>query len=578
MTRLFNDPAAFADEVLDGFVAAHQRWVRHVPGGVVRNTAKTPGQVAVIVGGGSGHYPAFTGLVGQGLAHGAVPGNIFASPSAQQACSVAKAADNGAGVLLLFGNYAGDVLHFGHAAEILNQQGIPAKAFAVTDDVSSAPADEADKRRGVAGNLTVFKAASAAAEAGLSLEQVCRVAERANDRTRSLGVAFSGCTLPGADAPLFTIPEGKMAVGMGIHGEPGIEEADVPSADGLAELFVSTLLADLPADVTDVRGQRAGVILNGLGTVKHEELFVVYRRVAHLLAEAGVEVVDPEVGEFVTSFDLAGASLTLFWLDEELERYWTSPADAPAFRKGSITPAPPAPDDLAPESPEQTVPEASEESRDAAGVVLAALEAVRAVIESNVEELGRIDAVAGDGDHGIGMQRGAVAAVGAAKEALRLGAGAGTLLALAGDAWADKAGGTSGALWGLLLRTIANALGDKEKPTAVTVSQGVSAGLESVLKVGGAKVGDKTMVDVLAPFAETLAEGAGEQGGLAEAWEPAARRASASAEATAGLVPRIGRARPLAEKSVGTPDAGAVSLALIAGAVRDVLSERKDVR
>ncbi|PXY17934.1 dihydroxyacetone kinase family protein [Prauserella flavalba] len=577
MTRLFNDPAEFADEVLDGFVAAHRRWVRRVQGGVVRNTAKTPGQVAVLVGGGSGHYPAFTGLVGQGLAHGAVSGNIFASPSAQQACSVAKAAESGGGVLLLFGNYAGDVLHFGHAAEILTQQGIPTRTFAVTDDVSSAPADQAAKRRGVAGDLTVFKAAAAAAEAGLGLDEVYRVAERANDRTRSLGVAFSGCTLPGADAPLFTVPEGRMAVGMGIHGEPGIDEADVPSADGLAELFVSTLLADLPADLTDVRGQRAGVILNGLGTVKHEELFVVYRRVAQLLAEAGVEVVDPEVGEFVTSFDLAGASLTLFWLDEELERYWTAPADAPAFRKGSLTPAPPAPEDLAVDSAEQTVPEASEESREAAGVVLTALEAVRKVIDGNADELGRIDAVAGDGDHGIGMQRGAVAAVDAAREALRLGAGAGTLLALAGDAWADKAGGTSGALWGLLLRSIANTLGDKGKPTAATVSQGVAAGLESVLKVGGAKVGDKTMVDVLVPFAEALAAGVGESRGLAEAWGHAAEQADAAAKATADLVPRIGRARPLAEKSVGTPDAGAVSLALIAGVVHGVLADRKGV-
>ncbi|MBK1785266.1 dihydroxyacetone kinase family protein [Prauserella cavernicola] len=577
MTRLFNDPAEFADEVLEGFVAAHQRWVRRVPGGVVRNTAKTPGQVAVLVGGGSGHYPAFTGLVGQGLAHGAVSGNIFASPSAQQACSVAKAAESGGGVLLLFGNYAGDVLHFGHAAEILNQQGIPTRTFAVTDDVSSAEVDEITKRRGVAGDLTVFKVAAAAAEAGLSLDEVHRVAEHANDRTRSLGVAFSGCTLPGAEAPLFTVPEGKMAVGMGIHGEPGIDEADVPSADGLAELFVRTLLAELPPGITEARGQRAGVILNGLGTVKHEELFVVYRRVAQLLAEAGVEVVDPEVGEFVTSFDLAGASLTLFWLDEELERYWSAPADAPAFRKGSLTPAPPAAEDLADDTVEQSVPEASEQSRAAAATVLAALEATRKVVDGNAEELGRIDAVAGDGDHGIGMQRGAVAAVDAAREAQRLGAGAGTLLALAGDAWADRAGGTSGALWGLLLRAVANTLGDNDEPTGATVSEGVAAGLESVLRVGGAQPGDKTMVDVLAPFAEALATGIGESRGLAEAWGRAAETADVAATATADLVPKIGRARPLAEKSVGTPDAGAVSLALIVGAVHGVLAERKGV-
>ncbi|MEU6643178.1 dihydroxyacetone kinase family protein [Saccharomonospora sp. NPDC046836] len=577
MTRLFNDPADFADEVVEGFVAAHQRWVRRVPGGVVRNTAKVPGQVAVVVGGGSGHYPAFTGLVGQGLAHGAVSGNIFASPSAQQACSVAKAAETGAGVLLCFGNYAGDVLHFGQAAERLNQDGIRTRTFAVTDDVSSASREESAKRRGVAGDLAVFKAAAAAAEAGLDLDEVYRVAERANERTRSFGVAFSGCTLPGASEPLFTVPEGRMAVGMGIHGEPGIGEDDVPTADGLAELFVRTLLADLPPDITDVRGQRAGVILNGLGTVKHEELFVVYRRVAQLLAEAGIEVVDPEVGEFVTSFDLAGASLTLFWLDEELEQYWTAPADAPAFRKGAVTAAPPAAEDDNAAAAEATIPLGSAESRHTARTVLAALEAVRKVIDGNADELGRIDAVAGDGDHGIGMQRGAVAAVDAAHEALRGGAGAGTLLTRAADAWADKAGGTSGALWGLLLRGVASTLGDEAKPTVQTVSDGVAAGLAGVLRVGGAEVGDKTMVDVLVPFADALAHSVGEGQALAEGWGTAAAVADVAAQATADLVPRIGRARPLAERSVGTPDAGAISLALIVGAVHGVLTESKGV-
>ncbi|BAS14790.1 PTS-dependent dihydroxyacetone kinase, dihydroxyacetone-binding subunit DhaK [Arthrobacter sp. Hiyo8] len=336
MTRLFNEPAAFADEMIEGFVASHGRWVRRVSGGVARSTRSTPGTVALVIGGGSGHYPAFGGLVGQGLAHGAAMGNLFASPSAQQVYNVAKASDNGGGVLLGYGNYAGDVLHFTQAQEKLRKEGIDCRSIAVTDDISSAPASEMHKRRGIAGDLTVFKVAAAASEAGYTMDDVVQIAERANHRTRSFGVAFTGCTLPGAERPLFTVPEGRMAVGMGIHGEPGIGETDIPTADELAELMVAKLLAEIPEGV-QISGARVVPILNGLGSVKYEELFVVYRRVAQLLAEAGLEALDPQVGELVTSFDMAGTSLTLFWLDEELEQLWLAPADAPAFRRGAVT-------------------------------------------------------------------------------------------------------------------------------------------------------------------------------------------------------------------------------------------------
>ena len=274
MTRLFNEPSDFADEMIDGFVAANRLWVRKVHGGVVRATASRPGSVALVTGGGSGHYPAFGGRVGEGLAHGAALGNLFASPSWQQVRSVSKSAQNGGGVLLSYGNYAGDVLNFNAAQDKLRAEGIEVRTVVVTDDIASASIAEKYKRRGIAGDLTVFKSAGAAAEAGYPLDEVVRVAEKANERTRSFGVAFTGCSLPGADEPLFTVPEGRMAVGMGIHGEPGISEQDVPSASGLATLFVDALLAELPDGVEQARGQRVAVVLNGLGSVKYEELLV----------------------------------------------------------------------------------------------------------------------------------------------------------------------------------------------------------------------------------------------------------------------------------------------------------------
>nr|BFF24639.1 dihydroxyacetone kinase family protein [Glycomyces mayteni] len=525
-----------------------------------------------MVGGGSGHYPAFGGLVGQGLAHGAAMGNLFASPSAQQIQAVAKAADNGGGVLFAYGNYAGDVLNFDAAQEHLRAEGVPCATVAVTDDVSSAALEERHKRRGIAGDLAVFRIAAAAAEAGHDLDGVERLARLANERTRSFGVAFSGCTLPGADEPLFSVPEGRMAIGLGIHGEPGIGETDVPTADGLAELLVAKLLEEVP-DGTAAAGARVVPILNGLGSLKYEELFVVYRRVAQLLEAAGIVIVDPHVGEYCTSFDMAGTSLTLFWLDQELEALWETPVDAPAYRRGSVNPAQlkAAKGNAAADA--DAVPEADEASREAAGVVRAALGVIAATIDANVDELGRIDAVAGDGDHGIGMQRGAKAALTAGTA---VDAGAGTTLARAAAAWADKAGGTSGALWGVILSSVANRLGDNGKPTLADLTAGVADGAKGVMDYGKAEVGDKTLVDALVPFAEALQRNADAGADLPTAWKAAAEDAARAAKATADLLPRMGRARPHAEKSLGTPDPGAHSLALIATAIGELLEGRND--
>ncbi|QHC66401.1 DAK2 domain-containing protein [Rathayibacter sp. VKM Ac-2759] len=572
MTRLYNDPSDFADEMIDGFVAANRRFVRRVQGGVVRSTASAPGSVALVVGGGSGHYPAFGGLVGQGLAHGAAMGNLFASPSAQQVHSVAKAAEHGGGVLLSYGNYAGDVLNFDAAQRRLRDEGIDVRTVTVTDDISSAAPHEKHKRRGIAGDLTVFKVAGAAAEEGASLDDVERIAALANERTRSFGVAFSGCSLPGASEPLFEVPEGRMAVGMGIHGEPGIREDDVPTADGLAELLVESLLAERPDGVEELEGARLVVILNGLGSVKYEELFVVYSGIERRLRAHGVEVLEPEVGELVTSFDMAGVSLTFFWVDDELERLWAAPAEAPAYRKGAVRPAAPLEDTAEETAGPAAIAEASEHSRAAAATVLAALEATERVIDENADELGRIDAVAGDGDHGIGMQRGVHAAVAAARAAVEAGAGSGTVLAHAGDAWSDRAGGTSGALWGAALDAIGGALGDSDGPSAESVLAGVERARTAILAFG-ATPGDKTMVDSLVPFADVLGTRVGAGAPLAVAWRDAALACTEAAAATAQLLPKMGRARPHAEKSLGTPDAGAHSLALIVTAVGAVLTE-----
>jgi dihydroxyacetone kinase len=565
MTSIFDDPSAFADEALDGFVAANRQYVARVDGGVVRSTEMTPGQVALVVGGGSGHYPAFAGLVGAGLAAASACGNMFASPAAGQVYRVAKSVQTGGGVLLCYGNYGGDVLHFGQAQQRLNAEGIETRTVVVTDDIASAPTDQQDKRRGIAGDLTVFKISGAGAEAGLTLDDVERLAIKANSRTRSLGVAFDGCTLPGAAEPLFTVPKGWMSLGLGIHGEPGISEHEMPTASELAELLVSRLLADKPEEA----GTRVVPIVNGLGTVKYEELFLLFGRIEKLLIAAGLEIVEPECGELVTSLDMSGLSLTLLWLDDELEAYWSAPADTPAYRKGNLT-------RRADRNPKQlTEVVAGTEQGTAAAIRLgqlatAALETVRAVIIEHEDSLGKLDAIAGDGDHGIGMRRGADAAADAGEAAA--GTGVRNILTRAGDTWSERAGGTSGALWGTALIATGNALGNKEIYDESDAAAAVSAFVAAITELGKAEPGDKTMVDALVPFADVFTAEIGRGAPVERALTVAASVAMIAADHTAELNPKKGRARPLAEKSLGHPDPGAVSFGLIVQGLADTFA------
>ncbi|MGE0220396.1 dihydroxyacetone kinase family protein [Mycolicibacterium sp.] len=576
MTTLFNDPARFTDDMLVGFLDANSRYVKGVPGGVVRAYRTRSGKVAVVIGGGSGHYPAFCGTVGPGFADGAVVGNVFTSPSAADVVSVARAAHGDAGVLLITGNYAGDVMNFTLAADQLRAEGITASYLAVTDDVASAPTTETARRRGIAGDFAVFKCACAAAEAGLDLAAVTRIAAAANAATRTLGAAFAGCTLPGSRDPLFVVPDATMGLGVGIHGEPGIADVGLPSAAELAHTLVDGVVGDYSGP--DCR--RLAVILNGLGRTKYEELFVVWGTVSQLLRERGYQIVQPEVGELVTSLDMAGCSLTVMRLDDELERYWCAPADTPAYRKGaSVTdegherPDPDDDDDAVGAGAPAPVPRASSDDDGRAGARHAArvLAAVAAMLADAEEDLGRIDAVAGDGDHGRGMVKGSAAARDAAADAIDRGAGLGSTIVAAGDAWAAQAGGTSGVLWGALLAAVGARLGDLGRPGWSTVAAGMRDGYQAVSRLGGAIPGDKTMLDTLLPFVTELEHRVADGQSGRSAWRHAADAATEAAARTAGLTPRVGRARPLAERSIGTPDAGATSLAMCLQTVADHL-------
>ncbi|MFM1984197.1 MAG: hypothetical protein RL723_632 [Actinomycetota bacterium] len=570
MTYLHNEPQDFAAESHEGFAAAFSAWVAPVRGGVVRRVRPKSGQVAVVIGGGSGHYPAFGGLVGAGLAHGAALGNVFASPSTQQIYNVAKSASNGGGILFSYGNYAGDVLNFNQAQERLRSEGYEVETVAVTDDIASASKEEIHKRRGIAGDLAVFKVSGWAAEHGMNLKQVAQLANKANDRVRTIGVAFSGCTLPGATTPLFSVAEGTMEVGMGIHGEPGLYKMDHPSADDLADIMVEKVLSELPEGI-EVSGSRAAVILSGLGRVKYEELFVLYRKVSQLLEAKNITIVEPEVGELVTSFDMAGVSLTLFWLDKQLEEAWVAPTSTPAYRKGIVAQADvDAQEYFDPSAVAQTITVGSETSQVEARKLAHAISLAHALIDNEVEELGRIDAIAGDGDHGIGMKRGVAAADKAAKQAVEAGGGAAALLNSAADAWSDFAGGTSGVLWGVILSSIASEINNDSEITKEQLVAGFNLALQNVKNFGKAQVGDKTLIDTLEPFAIAFTKKVAAGETFADSWSAASDIAMKAAIDTKDLLPKIGRARPHAHKSIGTPDPGALSMAMIIGAIERV--------
>lgn len=566
MTRLLNAPNDFPAHALHGFALANPRYVEQVHGGVVRSTESPQGQVAVVLGGGSGHYPAFAGWVGPGMAHGAVCGNVFASPSASQVYSVVRAADNAGGVLLGFGNYAGDVLHFGEAAERLRAEGLDVRIVTVTDDMASDTAANSLSRRGIAGDLLVFKIAGAAAEAGCDLDEVERVARKANASTRSLGIAFGGCTLPGADHALFEVPGATMAIGLGIHGEPGISVAPLGTADDVADALLDGILAEAPERGVDGYEGRVAVLLNGLGATKYEELFVVYARIADRLARMGLTVIEPEVGEQVTSLDMEGLSLTVTFLDAELEGYWTAPVDTPAFRRGASSHRPNRVARVEVDEQTAIVP-GSPESQELAARLTAAIDAMVLCARENEQRLGDLDAVAGDGDHGQGMVLGTCGAARAAEAALAAGAGAQTLLVRAGGAWSENAGGTSGALWGSALAAMGHALSDSAGASPDEVVTAVRAGIDAIVRLGGATPGDKTMVDALVPFIDTLTTSRAGGASLPEAWAAASAAAALAAEATALITARRGRARTHGEHSLGHADPGATSFALLMAAV-----------
>ncbi len=330
MKKFVNNAEDYVDEMLEGLYTAHPDMVTYINDDMrclVKAGEKKQGKVALATGGGSGHLPLFLGYVGEGMLDGCAIGGVFQSPSAEQMYELTKEIDTGAGALYIYGNYSGDIINFEMAAEMAEMDDIRVLNLTGKDDVASKKKGEEDKRRGVAGIFFVFKCAGAAADAMLPLNEVMRVAQKAVDNVRTMGVAFTPCTIPEVGKPSFTLEDNEMEIGMGIHGEPGVRRGELIGSDLIVDEMLEPILNDLPY----VCGDEVAVLINGLGATPLEEQYIIYRRVAEVLKEKGIKIVKNYIGEFATSMEMTGASISLLKLDEELKEYLLKPAQTPFF-------------------------------------------------------------------------------------------------------------------------------------------------------------------------------------------------------------------------------------------------------
>jgi dihydroxyacetone kinase-like protein len=325
--KLINDPAAAVDEMLEAFALAHSDLVTLSAPHVLERSKPASSKVGMTIGGGSGHEPAFLGYVGVGMADTVAVGNIFAAPPPTVVLESIRGADHGTGVVLVYGNYTGDRLNCQLAVQRAAAEGIDVRSVFVSDDIASGSPDEIDKRRGIAGDIMVFKTTGAAAESGMSLDEVERVAKKANANTRSMGVALTGAEIPGASQPIFECGPDEMEVGLGVHGEPGLTREPLRSANVVGRLLAERILHDLDCPV----GSRVAVLINGLGATPLVEQYLVYRAVREFLIERGIRIERSFVREFVTSLQMAGLSATITLLDDELLELLDAPARTVAF-------------------------------------------------------------------------------------------------------------------------------------------------------------------------------------------------------------------------------------------------------
>lgn len=571
MKKIINDPARFVDESIDGILLAHPDELRAAPGNrraLVRADAPRAGKVGIVTGGGSGHLPVFLGYVGRGLCDGVAVGNVFSSPSAEVINAATREVSGGAGVLYLYGNYGGDLYNFDLAADLAQIDGIPTRTVLAADDVASAPLATRETRRGVAGMVFAFKVAGAAAERGDGLERVAELAQRASDSVRTMGVGLSPTILPAAGEPTFVLPEGEMELGVGIHGEPGIHRGPLESADAITDRLLGAVLDDLGLE----RGREVSILVNGMGATPLEELYVLYRRAHAILGERGLIVYQPFVGNYVTSLEMAGASISVLALDDELKELLDAPASSPFFRHGSVIGGVAAARPVAPVGDATPQTEDAEEKPRATepSPLGELLLDVLGRLPAHSDELRDLDAALGDGDLGITVSLGSTAAATAIDG--DPGASDRALLQRIGAAFAGANPSTFAALVGGGILFAASRLGEQSLASRAALLQFGRDAAARIAERGGASLGDKTVLDAIVPSLDEL-ERDPELGAI-EALDRMIDVVSVVIADTTGLVSARGRAAWLRERSRGRQDPGMTAYLALLTELRAALSER----
>lgn len=550
MKKLVNQPLSVVREMLEGSVAtAPGQALLDTENVVVRNPLPTKDKrrVALLSGGGSGHEPAHAGYVGDGMLTAAIAGDVFTSPSTDAVLTAIRAVTGPAGAVLIVKNYTGDRLNFGLAAELARAEGFPVELVVVADDVALRGTVEKSRRRGIAGTVLVHKVAGAAAERGAGLAEVAELARAVAEDIGTMGVALGACTLPAAGKPNFELGASEIELGLGIHGEPGVTKAELAPADELVDTLLTALIEDRGLN----QGSRVALLVNGLGSTPPMELAIVARSALANLKRRGIVVERAWTGTFLSALDMPGISLSLLTVDDARLVLLDAATSAPAWPGGGALNAEPVVvHAAAPSATAEVVPapggEVSQRLMLAAAAALSAAE----------ERLTDLDAQAGDGDLGASMARAAEAIRALPASTWNAPAHA---LAATGNALRRAIGGSSGPFYATALLRASRELA---QGGADALPRALDAAVGAITELGGAKPGDRTMIDALAPAADAFRAALAASRSPKAALEAAAAAAEAGARHTATLKPRLGRASYLGERAVGVPDGGAVAVAI----------------
>lgn len=574
MKKIMNRPETLVAEMCSGLVLAHPELEFIRKYNIIKKKVIQQDKVTLISGGGSGHEPAHAGFVGKGMLDVAVCGDVFASPSQIQVYQAIRSSASKKGTLLIIKNYSGDIMNFKNAAHLAAEDGIQVDYVKVDDDIAVEDSLYTVGKRGVAGTVLVHKIAGAAAEAGLPLEEVKQAAQNAVDNVKSIGFALTSCTVPAKGSPTFEIGDQEMEYGVGIHGEPGIRREKLITAEELASRMVAELLESLR--ITDSAPAEVAVLVNGFGGTPLQELYLLNHAVIRELAARNVTVYKVFVGNYMTSIDMAGASLSIMKLNPQLKQLLSEDCETPALTvRGPFEPVQYVPDEETVRHP-ASIGATTDEAH---GIIhnnkltlenlVYLVDRMSGVIIENEIPFCELDAHAGDGDFGMSVAKGFKQLKSEWEELTSQAQDIGGFLDACSLIIMEHCGGASGPIWGSAFRAAGKFAGNRSELSVTDIAGMMSAAVKGIQDTGersfgrGAVVGDKTLIDALVPYAEAWAKAAKEGTDLIGAGLSAAEAAVEGAKQTEHIAARMGRAGTVGDRSIGYPDAGAYALGVI---------------